>query len=288
MTVLPWLAKAGRFDVEHVGGIPHENASADFTAPPAAVLHTTEGGTIEGAMSVFRTHYAPQFVLGKDATGKVRILQLLQVGTLGLALEKHNALALVQVEMAGFSKETLWLPDDETGEALASLMAACKAEYGIPLSHPWADGDFGLAGYNTPHRHSGNFGKVAGWYGHGDIPDNQHWDPGDFRWSVIFTRAGAMPHASAAPTIAPPAPPRPCACGPHPAAPAPIPASPDLSTIEGLQRALVAIGAQIDIDGEFGPQTAAAIRAFQARAGLVTDGDVGPLTKAALAKALAK
>ncbi len=68
---------------------------------------------------------------------------------------------------------------------------------------------------------------------------------------------------------------------------APIPASPDLSTIEGLQRALVALGARIDVDGDFGPQTEAAVKAFQAHSGLVADGDAGPMTKAALAKALA-
>ena len=48
-------------------------------------------------------------------------------------------------------------------------MVVCEKEWGIPLTHPWADGDYGRAGDN-PHRHAGKFGKVAGWFAHGDMP----------------------------------------------------------------------------------------------------------------------
>jgi len=132
-------------------------------------------------------------MLGYDADAqKVRIAQLVQVGTIGAALVTHNNQAIVQIEMVGFSKETPWVPDDDTAAALASLMATCASEYGIPLSHPWPDGDFGKAG-NNPHRSSGKFGRIAGWYGHGDCPSpDTHWDPGNLKWSVIFDMAKQM------------------------------------------------------------------------------------------------
>ena len=291
MSVKPWLERAGQFSIEHIGGIPHFNQAADLGAPRAGVLHTTEGEW-DGSLAVFKQHYAPHFLLGMDKTqGKVRIAQLVQVGTIGAALVTHNWLALIQVEMIGYSKETLWRPDDGTAEAVAALMAVCKAEYGIPLTRPWADGVYGMARANDPHRAEGKFGRVAGWYGHGDAPSpDSHWDPGALEWSHLFELAGAIPEASAAPTAPPPPPPRPCAAcsGGQGQAIEPAPPSLDLSTVSGIQRALVALGYRIDIDGIEGLETEQAVKAFQAHdGGLAVDGDPGPMTQAALRKAMA-
>ena len=55
--------------------------------------------------------------------------------------------------------------------------------------------------------------------------------------------------------------------------------------VEVIQQALVAAGQAIEVDGYFGPQTDAAVRAYQAANGLEVDGRVGPLTWAALVPA---
>lgn len=61
----------------------------------------------------------------------------------------------------------------------------------------------------------------------------------------------------------------------------------DLQTVEGVQSALFALGFNPGaIDGINGPQTQAAVMAFQTSVGLNPDGIVGPLTHAALASAL--
>jgi hypothetical protein len=191
-SIKPWLNQAGKFPISHIGGIPHFNVSVLLDSPRTGVLHTTEGGWA-GSLGVFKQHFAPHFMVGFDSDSHgVRIAQLVQVGTIGAALKANNNKAIVQIEMIGFSKETPWLPDDDTVEALASLMAQCSVEYGIPISHPWVDGDFGKAGPNS-HRESGNFGKEAGWYGHGDCPaPDTHWDPGNLKWSVILGRANQI------------------------------------------------------------------------------------------------
>ena len=116
----------------------------------------------------------------------------MQIGTIGASIKAHNNKAIVQIEMIGFSQTKPWLPDEDTLMALASLMAVCEKEYGIPLSHPWPDGDFGKAGDN-PHRSSGKFGTVPGWFGHCDCPSpDTHWDPGNLRWSEVLTRAADL------------------------------------------------------------------------------------------------
>ncbi|MBG0830500.1 N-acetylmuramoyl-L-alanine amidase [Planomonospora sp. ID67723] len=51
--------------------------------------------------------------------------------------------------------------------------------------------------------------------------------------------------------------------------------------VEALQRRLKALGYTIDVDGVYGPMTAATIRVFQRTVGLVVDGIVGPRTWAA-------
>lgn len=188
-SVKPWLDQAGKYPIVHIGGIPHFNQEVLLNAPRTGVLHTTEGGWA-GSLAIFKQHYAPHFMLGYDADAqKVRIAQLVQIGTIGAALKAHNNQTIVQIEMVGFSKEKPWLPDDDTVSALASLMAVCAAEYGIPLEHPWPDGDFGKAGKNA-HRSSGKYGKVPGWYGHGDCPSpDTHWDPGNLKWSAVLAMA---------------------------------------------------------------------------------------------------
>lgn len=52
--------------------------------------------------------------------------------------------------------------------------------------------------------------------------------------------------------------------------------------VSALQRALRAHGLVIPVDGDFGPRTLAAVKAFQRRAGVPVDGVAGPKTFAAL------
>jgi hypothetical protein len=52
--------------------------------------------------------------------------------------------------------------------------------------------------------------------------------------------------------------------------------------VESLQRALNARGAHLTVDGDFGPATKSAVKAFQASHGLTADGVAGPLTLRAL------
>lgn len=61
----------------------------------------------------------------------------------------------------------------------------------------------------------------------------------------------------------------------------------DVSTLEGVQTALDELGFDPGkIDGIDGPNTQAAVRAFQESTGIDVDGIAGPITKTALLAAL--
>lgn len=190
-----WLSTAGPYKVEHLN-VPHPRARVDMSKPPTGVLHTIEG-SLESGLSVFRTHYAPTFVVGQDKGGKIRIIQCVPLGMMAAALENDaggpetNRWARVQIELAGRSSTSPWLPTLPVQEALAALMGTLVRAAEIPLFRPFPDRmpptPWAVEWFSR--RREGKWGKVAGWYGHVEVPENAHWDPGALKWGTILDRA---------------------------------------------------------------------------------------------------
>lgn len=196
-----WLNKTsdGKFPIAHIA-CPHPAGNIDLARPAAGVMHTTEGGWDSG-LSVFRVHYSPTFLVGAK-----RIAQLVPLGQMTAALEnaaggvETNRWARVQIEVVGHSKQTPYSFDAGTTDALASLLATLKVECGIPLTRPYPDvmppGPWAVKSFKR--RHDGKWGKTAGWFGHVEIPENEHWDPGALDWSALLTVAKTrLPKATA-------------------------------------------------------------------------------------------
>jgi hypothetical protein len=198
-----WLTHAGPYRVEH---LPLRNPGALLPAAYThrkGVQHTTEGPTIEGALSRFKAEEVEStFIVGRDAHHNARIIQMVPLGNAAAALQNRgggvetNRIVIAQIELAGFSKTTPWLPDDGVLARLAALYWQLEQSCGIPLKR-----------VANPKRAAAKWNGAAGWLGHADVPENDHVDPRALRYAS--TPSGRCRSAVAPPRSPPrPRPPR--------------------------------------------------------------------------------
>jgi hypothetical protein len=186
-----WLNKtvSGR-TIEHIP-CPNPGGTVDEHSPATGVIHTIEG-SLDSGLGVFRQHFAPHFTLDGE-----RVIQLVPLGTMAAALENRpggvetNSITRAQIEVAGKSSQNPWCCDAATTELLADLMATLAGTAEIPLERPYPDAMPALpwATVDFVRRHDGKWGHVAGWFGHIEVPENEHWDPGALEWAKVLTRA---------------------------------------------------------------------------------------------------
>lgn len=184
-----WLPRAARFRVEHM---PFEDAGPLLPAAytrPRGIQHTTEGSSVEGALSAYRAgRVSPTFTVGYDLRRKVRIVQHVPLGNAATALVNRpggvetNRVAVAQIELVGVSPiGRPWQPDEPVLAALAAVYWQLWKSCGIPLTH-----------VANPGRRRDIWDGSAGWFGHVDVPENAHVDPRDLRYSQVFARAHAF------------------------------------------------------------------------------------------------
>jgi hypothetical protein len=176
------------------GGIKVEHRPAErqfrdvnVDSPAKGCGHTTEVDVLP-SYGPGQTD-APTFTVGKETVWQHRGLGK-SCGTLknepgGIA--ETNRFCRIQFELVGFSSRESWLPSSSfQREALAAIKELAHHELGVPRKHVWPDKqpDVKLATEKFRRRHS-KFPKVAGWYGHVEIPENDHWDWGSLRWNDL-------------------------------------------------------------------------------------------------------
>ena len=254
---LPKLVWRPSPNISHRGGTPVN----------LLVLHDMEG-SYTGSVAYFQmpaSQVSAHFCLRADG---LECTQMVHLADKAWAVCNYNSRS-VSLEMEGYAKYGY---KPELLSAAAEIFAYLAAHLQIPIRHARAGVgpgicshyDLGKAGGNhqDPSTDSGFMDKfialVQAAYDKHDFP--QVWDVDD------------------APT--------PCRVSAPPAAKSDADAPLDLTTVAGVQRALNALGAHVDVDGDLGPETKAAVEAFQTKAGLVADGGPGPITQAALSKAL--
>lgn len=271
-----WLPGANRADRAPLDG------GAMTGGPARCVWHTTEGdgyplSTYEATTSWPTVTWNPRTgdlwqhlpadraarALANPAGG----VQTNRMGSVCVQVEVIGHAAhepLHAGELAGLDRLLAWL--DQLG-----VVRAWPA--GSPLPYPRS---YGLGnGDRFPALWSGH----GGHYGHSQVPENRHGDPGP----VLLSAWAAKPPAWK-PTPKPPTKPT-----PH------VPAFPRErgddqlvrlgdkgAEVVAVQRRLRERGWRITVDGKYGPSTAAVVTAFQHEKHLQPDGVVGAATWRAL------
>lgn len=158
----------------------------DLNSPPKGCGHTTEGTSLP-SYGPGQTD-APTFTVGTDKVWQHRGLEKV-CGTLqNLAGGvETNRLIRIQFELIGFTSVRPWLPAGQfQRDALAAIKELAHDELGVPPEHVWRDKqDDGILATPAYHRRHSKFPAVPGWYGHVEIPENDHFDWGSLRWNDL-------------------------------------------------------------------------------------------------------
>lgn len=163
---------------------PQPSYNALAQTKPNLVLHTTEtAGYVESLQ------YPSQWQVGEGFIGQHR-----PVWAKGEALrgDTTNDPYAMQIEIVGFSQLSVWLPGPPSLRPLVELMAwlhrtgRVRTALRRPTSWP-VRLDRGPQAVTSYYRRLEKlWPTTAGVYGHVEIPDNTHWDPGSLDYPKLF------------------------------------------------------------------------------------------------------
>jgi hypothetical protein len=167
--------------------------------PFKIIHHTTEGSSAAGAFAAFKTNRSdPHFTVDG-----MKIFQHIDTNEAARALRnaaggvQTNRDSAIQIELVGFAGSRKNIP------ALQNVARLCRwleATHAIP--QVWPNGP------PRPHnngrdpgghnRDAATWDSKSGHYGHSQVPENSHWDPGydkvefDFLMTALFDDTGRL------------------------------------------------------------------------------------------------
>lgn len=163
-------------------------SGAHLGGPFKIVHHTTEGSTAEGAFDAFRTNRSdPHFTI--DDTN---IYQHIDTAVAARALRnppggvQTNRDSAVQIEVVGFAHRP---KSKATLRNVARLCRWIEATHGVPQTWPSGLPKPTKPDGKDPGGHNRNaltWDTKGGHYGHSQVPENIHYDPGYLLEEVTF------------------------------------------------------------------------------------------------------
>lgn len=167
--------------------------------PFKIVHHTTESSRYDSARdAVRRARSDPHFTV--DA---VRIYQHIDTGRAARSLRNRaggvqtNRDSAVQIEVVGFAARA---KDPATLANVARLCRWVEQEHGVPQVWPNGPPRYSSSGRDPGghNRNARNWDTRGGHYGHSQVPENIHWDPGYTPAEVAIVTPNAAPGLPAA------------------------------------------------------------------------------------------
>lgn len=171
----------------------------DMDSPRKGCGHTTEGNSLPSYG--LNQQDAPTFTIGTKKVWQHRALGK-GCGTLqnDAGGGETNTLVHIQFELIGFSSVHSWLPTEAfQRDALSAIKELAHDELGVPRGHVWPDrqetGE--VLATEKYERRKKKFPHEPGWYGHVEIPENDHWDWGSLKWDSLESGESQMVEALA-------------------------------------------------------------------------------------------
>lgn len=169
--------------------MPISGSCGSYTGGPFRIVHhTTEGSRADGAFQAFRRNKSdPHFTVDHqrivqhvDTSVASRALRNVQGG---VQTNRHSA---IQIEVVGFAARAKALP---TLQNVAQLCRWLEQTHNIPQAWPAGYPKTATPAGKDPGGHNRSaaiWAAHGGHYGHSQVPENHHWDPGYTPQEAMF------------------------------------------------------------------------------------------------------
>ncbi len=156
--------------------------------PWRGVLHTTEGGTADGAIASFKaTNFWPHFTIEPNTLRVVQHLPL-SIGSRALSdkATPENAAKCIQIEIVGFAANTPQMAPEQLA-FIRDIMRQIENLVPIPRTSGRTFLDSVGVNANLNNRMGiDEWKSFSGWCGHQHVPGETHWDPGAIDISTLL------------------------------------------------------------------------------------------------------
>jgi hypothetical protein len=179
--------------------MPISGPSGSYTGGPFKIVHhTTEGSSAQGAFTAFRTNRSdPHFTVDG-----AQIYQHIDTAAAARALRnppggvETNRDSAIQIEVVGFAHRPKILATLKNVQKLCNWL---EQTHDIPKVWPNGPPKPAVNGRDTGghNRNAANWDQKGGHYGHSQVPENTHWDPGYTATEAAFVLADAATESAA-------------------------------------------------------------------------------------------